>query len=82
MDDWRLLGQEEYLRGAKLRRATYTPYREDWDHDHCEFCWQKFSVNANDMNEGYVTEDGYRWICESCYNDFKDMFGWTVVSEP
>ena len=37
-DDWRLQGQEKYLLGRTMRWATWAPYREDWDHDHCEFC--------------------------------------------
>ena len=27
----------------------------------------------------YCTIDNYHWICENCFNDFKDMFKWTVV---
>ncbi|MBN2448559.1 MAG: hypothetical protein JXO22_17660 [Phycisphaerae bacterium] len=82
MDDWRLQGQEEYLKGITLRRATYRPYREGWDHDHCEFCGCKFSTRPGDQNEGYTTLDEYRWICQTCYEDFKAVFAWTIVSEP
>ncbi len=75
-DDWRLSGQERYLQGATLYWKPYTRYREDWDHDHCEFCWAKFMVEdySDVLHEGYATEDDYRWICESCFEDFKDMF--------
>ncbi len=48
-DDWRLQGQDKYLRGVKLRRKRYTwqpdwnpDWNPDWDHDHCDFCWAKF----------------------------------------
>ena len=41
-DDWRLRGQEDYLQGATLIRTRYTAWSEDWEHDHCEFCWTKF----------------------------------------
>jgi hypothetical protein len=78
MSDWRLQGQEKYLRGATLRRATWRSYREGWDHDHCEFCGAKFSPNDGDLRDGYVTSDNYRWICEGCVSDFKEMFGWTL----
>jgi hypothetical protein len=37
MGDWRLQGQDRYLKGALLCLAAYTPYPEGWDHDHCEF---------------------------------------------
>lgn len=42
-DDWRRCGQEEYLQGATLQRKRYREWSERWDHDHCEFCWTKFS---------------------------------------
>lgn len=80
MDDWRLQGQERYLKGVKLSHADYQPYREGWDHDHCEFCSRKFSLAANDLHKGYVTEDRYHWICEPCFADFANSFGWTIVS--
>ncbi len=79
-NDWRLQGQEKYLKGMILYFEKYKMLRKDWDHDHCEFCSKKFSeVNepAN-LTQGYTTEDHYRWICETCYNDFKDLFEWKV----
>src|SRR5947208_2930159 len=41
-EDWRLRGQEDYLQGATLLRKPYRAWSEDWEHDHCEFCWAKF----------------------------------------
>jgi len=81
MSDWRLQGQEEYLTGVRLRKKRYRKRSEDWEHDHCEFCWRKFSERPGDLNEGYATEDEYRWICENCYEDFKEQFQWTVIEE-
>lgn len=80
MTDWRLQGQEGYLQGATLRRAAYRPYREGWDHDHCEFCFSKLAVQGGDATEGYVTDDGYRWICEGCFADFKERFAWKLAN--
>jgi len=37
--DWRLDGQEEYLRGATLYHVAFTPLSEQWDHEHCVSCW-------------------------------------------
>jgi len=82
MRDWRLQGQERYLRGVTLARRTYKQYREGWEHDHCEFCWTKFSEKGENLNVGYVTTDYYHWICENCYQDFKDMFQWKVTDSP
>ena len=80
--DWRLQGQEQYLTGVQLRRRPYrqNPTNDQWDHDHCEFCWAKFSLdpNVDGLREGYATPDDYRWICATCFNDFKDSFSWVV----
>ena len=80
MSDWRLQAQERFLKGVALHRTRYRPYREGWDHDHCEFCSAKFSQQLGDLNQGYATTDGYRWVCERCYLDFKDAFAWKVCS--
>ena len=54
-----------------------------WTHDHCEFCFATFMVEDHPdvLHEGYATEDNYRWICETCFDDFKDRFEWMVVDE-
>jgi hypothetical protein len=79
-DDWRLQGQEEYLKDISLSWKKYTRYSESWEHDHCEFCWAKFMEEdlPDVLHAGYATEDNYRWICEQCFEDFKDMFNWKV----
>jgi hypothetical protein len=82
MPDWRLQGQERFLMKADLFHRIYRPYREGWDHDHCEFCCGKFSTIAGDFNEGYATNDLHHWICGGCFNDFKGMFDWRLDSNP
>ena len=81
MSDWRLQGQEKFLKGVKLIRQVYRPDRPGWEHDHCEFCSRKFSLAEGDLHEGYATSDRYHWICERCYQDFKEGFGWTLASD-
>ena len=79
-NDWRLQGQEKYLMGITLRFTKYETYSETWDHDHCAFCWCRFSTSVPDaLKEGYTTLDDYHWICSDCYNDFKEEFKWVVV---
>ena len=78
--DWRLQGQENYLKGVKLIARVYNAVK-GWDHDHCEFCGAKFSNNEGDLHQGYSTVDSYHWICKDCFNDFKDQFEWTIDSE-
>ncbi|MBR2869699.1 MAG: hypothetical protein IKB88_11645 [Clostridia bacterium] len=48
-NDWRILNQQEYLMNAKLKKMQYTKPSEKWDHDHCAFCWDKFSDNGEDL---------------------------------
>src|SRR5438046_2664461 len=83
--DWRLTGQEKYLFGVLLHWSTWRPPEgnPDWDHDHCEFCGQKFmlSDSSEAQQEGYTTEDRYHWICRKCFKDFKDRFQWNVKKE-
>ena len=75
-NDWRLQGQEKYLTNRKLMRIPYFRWSKTWDHDHCEFCWDKFSDQPDTLHEGYTTEDNCYWICQTCYDDFKEMFKW------
>ncbi len=76
-DDWRLLrGQEDYLSGKTLYFRKWKAPSEELDHDHCEFCWDKFSDYPDTLHEGYTTEDNCYWICQTCYDDFKEMFKW------
>jgi len=78
-NDWRLTIQGEYLTNARVVLKKFEVVRPDWDHEHCCFCWDKFSEYDGDLHEGYCTLDGKHWICKECFNDFKEMFGMTVV---
>ena len=76
-DDWRLTGQEDYLLFAKLKEVIPSDYIKTLDnpeyfHEHCEFCMTK--PEDNKEQKFYCTLDNYRWICEECYNDFKEKF--------
>ena len=48
-------------------------------HSHCEFCWETSAVYK--CSTSYCTKDFKHWICQKCFNDFKDKFSWTVNSE-
>jgi hypothetical protein len=80
-NDWRLANQAQYLTEVVLVWAKYHPAKETNDHDHCEFCWAKFSLDdsPDTIKEGYATKDRERWICKPCYEDFKDLFKWQVI---
>jgi len=79
-NDWRLTGQKEYLTGITLYRKSWKKTRPDWDHDHCEFCFAKFMDQdlPNILRDGYTDEQEYRWICDTCFNDFKEHFSWKL----
>lgn len=68
-DDWRLVGNE-WLVHLELTRKSYARWSEEWDHDHCIFCWAKFmDPNASPevrkwmadhpkvLSEGYATTE-------------------------
>jgi hypothetical protein len=76
------MGQEDWLTGAILVWKCYTPPRPGWDHDHCEFCGEKFAtaaVSLEAMHVGYATEDNDRWICRQCALDMRERFELTLV---
>jgi hypothetical protein len=77
--DWRLISQD-HMQGLELEWSAYTIYREGWDHDHCEFCRDKFSVSPADLNAGYRTPDRYRWVCRTCFDEFEANFEWKLLS--
>ena len=77
-NDWHLHGQQDYLIGVTLIRQPWRPADPRNDHDHCEFCWEKFVGFAGCLHEGYATEDRRYWICEECFRDIRERFQWRV----
>jgi hypothetical protein len=80
-DDWQLMGQERYLAGVTLHWSMWHQSRPNWDHDHCEFCLAKFMEESEPdaLHAGYTTADEYRWVCPTCFADFRERFGWHVA---
>ena len=76
--DWRITNQANYLKNKQLKHAVYSKSLLNREHDHCEFCMERFSEYDGDLHEGYCTEDEYHWICKQCFDDFKEMFNWDV----
>lgn len=73
-DDWRRRRQEDYLTGVRLYHVPFTPLSEQWDHGHCEFCFEKFFLHPDHpecIREGYCTAPrngpGAYWICPDCF---------------
>lgn len=76
-DDWRRTWQDIIPRGAVFHYvAQYVPPRPDWDHEHCELCFEK--IGTGGIAGGYATADEYRWLCPVCWRDFHEEFDWTL----
>ena len=60
---------QEYLEGEKIQHF--------W-HEHCELCYEKAMTDISGIF--YCTEDMKHWICEECFNDFKEQFNWQEKS--
>ncbi len=111
MDDWRLRGQEKYLKDLTLYKVKFPDFWKKayadknafyqmisteahrfveqtqrgkdylegekiqyfW-HEHCEFCWEKATTDKECVF--YCTKDMRYWVCQNCFNDFKNSFGW------
>jgi len=72
--DGRITNQDQYLFGAVFERKAYKAKSKEWEHDHCRFCWETFSEDPSiGKTEGYHTENRDSWVCEQCFNDFKDL---------
>ena len=88
-DDWRLTGQERYLKGAHLTlmRFQAIPENPRWDHEHCEFCMCKIAADPKEftnelvIGEAYATSDRKRWVCPACFSDFEGEFEFTQSSK-
>lgn len=84
--DWRLFGQRRYLQAAHLEWKDYTPCsaNPNRDHDHCEFCSATFVTEERPgtLQVGFMTSDGERWICRSCFDDLHESFAWNVERMP
>lgn len=79
MSDWRLNGQDKYLKHVCLKHIKFIDKSKKSDHEHCEFCLEEISDYPDAIKQAYCTDDEYHWICDDCYNDFKSSFDWTII---
>ena len=66
---WEDLKRPE-IAGAILIRKPWTRPAGDsrYDHDHCVFCFAKFSDSEPDaLREGFATGDEALWVCTDCF---------------
>ena len=73
--DWRLLNDVEHLKNKCMNPTDgeeitkHIPYLKK-----CVFCWDE--VQDSPHQWWFMPEDMSCCVCEECYNDFKEMFGW------
>lgn len=79
-DDWRLTGKTDYLYRAELKKAEFKGSATN-DHEHCEFCLNKFGAGEGMLKAGYCTPDEYYWICPECFQDFQKQFEWRLTDD-
>lgn len=77
--DWRIMGQEGYLMNAFLQHRIFDRSICIEEYDDCDFCHDWFDAEDEaHPKKAYYCPDKHIWVCETCFNDFKDHFGWTV----
>ena len=82
--DWRWQpGQGSRVTGRTLRHHRYRTFSPTWDHDHCNFCWQKFMDPSDPANKpewfasGEIAAVGYGTIA---FDDRPDDYYWVCES--
>ena len=79
-DDWRIMGQEGYLKGKELVYQVFDRSICIEDFDQCEFCWKVFDRDKKKPNKAYYCPSEKVWICEKCFTDFQKYFNWKIVA--
>ncbi|MDE6924087.1 MAG: hypothetical protein K2P59_02340 [Acetatifactor sp.] len=78
-DDWRLeVKDAESLKSECINPTDgeeivkYAPHLKS-----CFFCWEE--VRDTPLQRWFIPENVSCCICEECYNDFKEVFGWKLL---
>jgi hypothetical protein len=83
VETW-LASYDAALKGVYLHRRPYFQWALNWDHDHCEFCRIAFVVKGDasaeppNVTEGWTTDDESDWICNTCFDKYRERFNWKV----
>lgn len=82
-DDWRLLDPHTEFVGVTLQYRTFDRTICIEDFDECDFCYEQFDKeDAYHPKKAYYCVEKHCWICETCYEDFKEHFHWKVQKLP
>ena len=52
---------------------------EERDHEHCLVCREGIGEYEGGFREGYYLREKNTWVCENCFNGFKDKCKWKVA---
>lgn len=69
-----------FLVGQKLRRRTFSS-TDICDHEHCNMCGAKISAQSSDIKSAFSTYDLRGWVCDECYEYYKDEYQWTLETD-
>lgn len=53
----------------------------NFDHDHCELCFEKIMNIDGCEKEGYVTLDFYYWLCKDCFSKYHQYLSAKLLQE-
>jgi len=63
-----------YLKNKKfvLKKWKVPKENPNWDHDHCEICFQRISNSnySDEEREAFADEKEEDWICRKCFNKY------------
>ena len=65
-----------YLHSKELMVRVF-PWIEG-EHNHCEICWNRFSMYPGDQHIGYYQKESKCWICNNSYERFAFLFHWKI----
>lgn len=82
MNDWRYAGQDKGHLNAVWSWGNWRSDNPNNDHDHCEYCWAKFSARGgDDLIQGWHDEGCQRWICDNCFQVFATHFQYKTAEQ-
>jgi hypothetical protein len=79
--DWRLENTHVQRMRGQVFALTQFHSSENWDHEHCLACWQKFAevgVDPDALQEGYLSQSG-EWICPQCFIELREALNWKAI---
>ena len=83
----KLAARLHYLLGSSFTRTPYRKLSDEWEHEHCQVCWEKISEIKGEgiLHEAYAStatekwRAEFHWICSECYEKHREHMLWTVV---